>query len=392
MRLAKISLAVLLSLSLFSCKKKTIDKTTSNNTTTRNNVTTNNVTTKKNTTTKSKTTTKQNVTTNSVEEKLYKREGNTIYFGSYPQMLEKDESIIEELNSLTGTLPTMTSNGDWKDYFYYTGGQNGIYEISPGCFKKSDYSYAQMWYKDIDYDNDSRYDYRGVYFLQYRSVSTQGSSSGSAPQYNQYKNGYSIDNVYWFKYEPIKWNILEEKNGKAMLISDLIIDSQQYYATEMDDETGLAVQPGIIYENNYELSDIRKWLNDDFYNTVFIDLEREIIETTTVDNSANTFQNYYKDLECNNTDDKVFLLSYQEAVSYYQENEDRITLGTDYALSQGLTQGVNSQGIEGAFWFLRSPYAPYRYAVSMVYYNGAIMKDAVIFTFYGIRPALWIKL
>ena len=385
MRLTKISLAVLLSLSLFSCKKKTIDKTTSN-VTTKQNVTTNNVTTK------SKTTTKQNVTTNSVEEKLYKREGNTIYFGSYPQTQEKDESMIEELNSLVGTLPTMTSNGDWKDYFYYTGGQNGINEISPGCFKKSDYSYAQMWYKDIDCDNDSRYDYRGVYFLQYRSFSTEESSSGSAHQYNQYKNGYFIDNFYWFKYEPIKWNILEEKNGKAMIISDLIIDSQHYYPATITSNAEPPISPDVIYESNYEASDIRKWLNDNFYNTVFADLEKGIIETTLVNNSASTFQHYYKDLECDDTSDNIFLLSYQETVSYYQENEDRVTQGTDYALSQGLTQLENSEDIEGAIWYLRSPHAIDRYAVSVVYYDGRMEKVPSNFVDIGIRPALWIKL
>ncbi len=386
MKLTKISLAVLLSLSLFSCKKKTIDKTTSNNTTTRNNVTTNNVTTK------SKTTTKQNVTTNSVEEKLYKREVNTIYFGSYPQTQEKDESIIEELNSLAGTLPTMISNGDWKDYFYYSAGNNGIYEISPGCFEKSKYSYAQMWYKDIDYDNDSRNDYRGVYFLRYRADSTEGSSSGSVQLYNQFKNGYFIDNVYWFKYEPIKWNILEEKNGKAMLISDLIIDSQHYYPATVTSNAEPPIKPDVIYESNYEASDIRKWLNDNFYNTVFADLEKEIIETTLVNNSASTFQHYYEYLECDDTSDNIFLLSYQETVSYYQENEDRVTQGTDYALSQGLAQLENYQGIEGANWYLRSPHAIDRYAVSVVYYDGRMEKVSSNFADIGIRPALWIKL
>lgn len=381
MRLTKISLTILLSLSLFSCKKKTIDKTT------------NNVTTKKNTTTKSKTTTKQNVTTNSVEEKLYKREGNIIYFGSYPQTQEKDESIIEELNSLAGTLPTTISNGDWKDYFYYTGGQNGINEISPGCFKKSDYSYAQMWYKDIDYDNDSRNDYRGVYFLQYRAqttdvaCSTQGSNS-----YSQYRNEYYINTVYWFKYEPIKWNILEEKNGKAMLISDLIIDSQHYYPATVTSNAEPPISPDVIYESNYEASDIRKWLNDNFYNTVFADLEKEIIETTLVNNSASTFQHYYEYLECDDTSDNIFLLSYQETVSYYQENEDRVTQGTAYALSQGLAQLENYQGIEGANWYLRSPHAIDRYAVSVVYYDGRMEKVSSNFADIGIRPALWIKL
>ena len=389
MRLTKISLAVLLSLSLFSCKKKTIDKTTSNVTTTRNNVTTNNVTTKKNTTTKSKTT-KQNVTTNSVEEKLYRREGNTIYFGSYPQTQEKDESIIDELNSLAETLPTNISNGDWEDYFYYNGGENGINEILPGCFKKSDYSYAKMWYKDIDYDNDSRYDYRGVYFLRYRADNTN--NGGSVREGFQRDNGYYIDTFYWFKYEPIKWNILEEENGKALLISDLIIDSQEFHPASMDELNTPPIEK-IDYENNYELSNIRKWLNDDFYNTVFIDLEKKIIETTLVDNSGKMAEQSYDRFVCNNTNDKLFLLSYREVEAYYQEKEDRQTHGTDYALSQGLLQVLDGEK-KYSRWYSRSPYHMDRLAVSIVEYTGEmyLKRGLVCETCDGIRPAIWIKL
>ena len=59
--------------------------------------------------------------------------------------------------------------------------------------------------------------------------------------------------------------------------------------------------PGVpdgIYANNWEYSFIRRWLNETFYNEVFNDLQKEIIQTTHLDNSArscnpNEYPKYY---------------------------------------------------------------------------------------------------
>ena len=93
---------------------------------------------------------------------------------------------------------------------------------------------------------------------------------------------------------------------------------------------------GIGYSNNYELSNIRKFLNDNFYSTAFNELEKELIELTEVDNSASSTYSSSNEYACNNTFDKMFLLSYQEAVTYYSSDEEKKAQGSDYAKSQGL--------------------------------------------------------
>ena len=60
-----------------------------------------------------------------------------------------------------------------------------------------------MYYIDIDIDNDDSYDYRGVYFTRYRPLSTESPSESIQPL-----NGYEIETTYWFKYEPIEWDVL----------------------------------------------------------------------------------------------------------------------------------------------------------------------------------------
>ena len=42
-------------------------------------------------------------------------------------------------------------------------------------------------------------------------------------KYHKTEEGY-------FKYEPIKWRVLQSENGEAFLLSDVILDNQVYNA------------------------------------------------------------------------------------------------------------------------------------------------------------------
>lgn len=65
---------------------------------------------------------------------------------------------------------------------------------------------------------------------------------------------------------PIQWRIIKIENGKALLLSEKIIDTKQYNSTS-------ATVDG-YYGNNYAHSDIREWLINDFYNTAFSSAEK----------------------------------------------------------------------------------------------------------------------
>ena len=205
--------------------------------------------------------------------------GDYILFGSYPQTKVTDASIISALGEF--------DESTWTSYGYYISGQ------------VSDH----MYYIDKEYNGEK---YRGVYFTSYRPNSCGNSSSAS----NSYQddNGYVTSTVYWFKYEPIKWLIVEESNGKATLVADLILDSQQY------DPAG---------SNNYAESTIRAWLNESFYNTAFNELQQSIIQTIEVDNSAASTGYSSNQYACENTFDKIFLMSYVEATTWFTRNSAR---------------------------------------------------------------------
>jgi len=295
----------------------------------------------------------------------YTISGNKIYFGYYPQTLETNSKIKDNLNTLAGTLPTSSNKYNWTSYGYYI----------------NDVVCNYMWYIDLDINEDGRFDYRGVYFTKYRPYYTR-----SASHSYQDDNNYFCNTIYWFKYEMVEWNILKEEDGKAMLIANLILDSQDYFPK--NSFYSFSHNGGDGYANNYELSNIRKWLNDNFYNTAFLDYEKAIIQTTLVDNSAATTESSTNSYACNNTNDKVFLLSFKEATntSCFENFSARQTNGSDYAKAQGLFSG-NYFGE----WYLRSPYC----LASESYYvtnDGNIMDGTVDCSYHGIRPALWISL
>ncbi len=309
-------------------------------------------------------------------------DGTKIYFGEYPQTEvtdanDSDKSLRNSLNMDAG-VPSAENRGEWTDYGYYIEGAVQSY----------------MWYIDVEYQ-DSRY--RGVYFTSYRPCYTAASSSTD----NSYQddNGYYINTAYWFKYEPIEWRILEEKDGTALLMANIILDSQQYYHTDSGTRT---VGGKTVYPNNYKESDIRAWLNGTFYETAFDEYAQEIIETTAVDNSASTTASSYNPYACENTQDKVFLLSYKEAAtsSYGFNPTTRQLKSTDYAKSQGVivAPDIVTDLRGNGWWWLRSPSGYDSYDAYIVFGGGSLgcagngTNNYVYSADGGVVPVLRIRL
>ncbi len=309
--------------------------------------------------------TKCEITAHAIKNGNYCRHDNDIYFGSYPQTKVTDNDITTALNNMAGTLPASSNSADWTAYGYYIDGSVSNF----------------MWYIDKEYNGEK---YRGVYFTSYRPYYTTASSSDKNS--NQDDNGYYTSTVYWFKYEPIKWTILNETDGKALILADLALDSQQYYRS---DYSGTQTRNGrSVYANDYVESDIRKWLNDTFYNTAFNDLQKALIETTAIDNKTTGYNTNTYNSNQINTEDKIFLLSYKDVFSsYFSSNSARQKQSTDYAKSQGCyTYNGN------CYWWLRSPDCDYSYYAFLVLYFGDYDYYYVYVTGRGVVPALTIRL
>lgn len=321
--------------------------------------------------------TSETTPTSEEEQKAYTRVDDMVYFGSYPQSKVADEELIASLNVKAGDLPTSTNTYAWEDYGYYYNGNVESY----------------MFYIDIDNNNDGANDYRGVYFTKYRGQSTTAKPTEAGGDTYQDDNGYSLNTVYWFKYETISWHVIYEKDGKAQLFSEYVLDAQEFYHDSTSEEE-FEHNGGTGYANNYELSDLRKYLNGSFYKGAFDPEERTIIQTTTVENSKRTTSSTGEPYVCADTEDKVYAHAFWEPNYSSGELRSSTVVGkpTDYSLCQGL-QYMDVSGFVGVSWFSRSPFNNAKQCFKQLP-KDVDMGGAYVSGIYdaGVRPGLWIEL
>ena len=237
---------------------------------------------------------------------------------------------------------------------------------------------------------------------------------------NPYKNNYVYtdgttivkNTEYYFKVEPIKWRILSESNGQATIFAEETITAGIPFYISEDNRT---INGNTVYANNYEYSTIRAWLNgyngsaygvedysdftvgsylnNSFLDQAFTRAESDLILTTEIDNSAETTSATSNPYICNNTSDKVWLLSYQEVknsnvLTYLirrKKTTDFARVNSAYCDTQSYVQ-YNSQ------WFLRSPNSTYKDCVIDVESDGLFAYQSVQFPYRCVLPALTINL
>ena len=305
--------------------------------------------------------------------------GDKVYFGSYPQSKVTDSATLAKLNAAAKT---------WKSYNYMSGAGTDWLD---GSAQPSDY----MKYCDVTVGKDK---YRGVKFSTYRAYCTNYQSTTSDSKTCQAENGYKINTIYWFKYDPLKWRVLDPSIG--LVLCEYIIDSQpysntiKYYNNEYYNTWGK-------YANDYESSSLRSWLNNDFINITFDSNQQKKICSVKLDNSSPYSSKY----NSNDTTDKIFLISYKDVtntrygfVSSDSANDiNRRAHSTDYAKSQGAFTFTGSSyqtvvGEDTSSWWLRSP-GDNSYCAYAVSYRGFTKPndynyDTVGYSHFGVRPAL----
>ena len=167
--------------------------------------------------------------------------------------------------------------------------------------------------------------------------------------------------------KPILWRVLEKNDGQLLLLSEHLLDGRNWNPTNHSmKKTGKKadIEAAIV---PWEKCDLRRWLNNDFFNTAFGKAEKEIIiERLNTGNGAYLHHDYvpkkgnrmnlnilssdsyetYEKRGCADTVDNVFLLNIEEAIKYFGEsytipntrwsaNLDRIARPTDYLYKRG---------------------------------------------------------
>jgi hypothetical protein len=227
-----------------------------------------------------------------------------------------------------------------------------------------------------------------IYMMQNRSEDDEGNKDES-----QYNVGEIIELGGHY------WVILDIKDGAALLLSEQVLFQRAY-------NTGAFAR--------WEDSDIRQYLNGEFFVDTFTEDERERILETVVDNSV--FSVWVNQLVHSETTDRVFMLSLNEVVQYFGDsgqNAERELNSVEYDDAEGrvittnttsdifINDEYNSNRIvslittgANTWWWLRtsgeSLFNPGNMRIST---SGVIELNGVSVDLRGgVRPALWLKL
>ncbi len=283
---------------------------------------------------------------NEFEEVVYK---NAIHFfesGEY----EKAEECFLKLNETENVLEKINECRYMRAKQLYDSGE----------FGKSKVLYSQIVnYKDAkdlkvlaEKQELKQIEIGGSYLL------------GSYEQDDNDKNGA----------EPIEWQVLDVKEDKILLISKYVLDAQKY-----DDDWA-------VWEDSF----IREWLNGEFYDNVFSDEEKAKIVETKLKNSDSYLE---PDDISADTSDKVFLLSVNEAIQYFDENvgfenPSRTAAPTAYAIARGVNINASDAKDAKCWWHLRSN-GVHEGLVMQINVWGQMIDINKDWSDRGVRPAIW---
>ena len=228
----------------------------------------------------------------------------------------------------------------------------------------------------------------------YRIGATYYAKTVAAPVASTYtfSDGSSIESgkTYWFKCEPIAWDICNDYNntpkGEYRLLSTYVLDAHAF-----DSAT----------EKTYKDSNIRSWLTNDFYNSAFSlgDAYGKVTSVANDNDSACFSDSFSYQYKTDAVQDKVYLLSYKDLTkdTYIiggSQSPNAKSKVTDYAKARGAF--ASSDGY-GRYW-TRTPFKANagvdngKYCIRYGGEDGAFKNttnpsDASI----GIRPMMTIK-
>lgn len=144
---------------------------------------------------------------------------------------------------------------------------------------------------------------------------------------------YEQDNNLSNGKEPIEWVVVDRDEEGVMLMSVKCLDAHYYHKK--------------FIPMTWDRCDLRGWLNGEFLNEAFSEAEQEYILTTHVVNNK-----LHGNPGGEDTEDKVYLLSYAEAMDHYPELKQRVAWPTEYCVARGCYVDPKTGA---CWWWLRSP-------------------------------------
>ncbi len=163
--------------------------------------------------------------------------------------------------------------------------------------------------------------------------------------------------------KPVLWRVLAVEQGRALLTAVYAVATLKYHTEEVN----------VTWSESW----IRGWLNQDFLMSCFSEDEQKYILKAKIKNNAG-----------DDTDDRIFLLSTEEADRYFRDDDDR------RCRPSPLCRNRNAWTEEGCCWYwLRSSGFNQKRAAGVDTYGGIYKEGSLVDLDFGsIRPAFYLDL
>ncbi|MBR5410855.1 MAG: hypothetical protein IK104_09290 [Clostridia bacterium] len=301
-----------------------------------------------------------------------------VRFGSYPTKRVTD-SMYTTLSSYIGNFDTHPDKKSLR-FVFGTG--------SPGTAKVEE-NYAH--YIDFTYQGEK---YRAVKYAAYRPRIAYQSYIPANSLVDD--NGYTINTVYFFKYDDLYWEVLDAEKG--LLVCTNVVDAAWYngtYRVVNNKWLVAAAEYPNMYANCYYMSDLNGRLSSQyydysFYNVAFDDDQKAMLADVPI---ANEDQNGNVDWE-NYPDPgftaKVSSLSLSQYSAYRAKHKTEVCKPTDYAKCMGVAYDSTTEAC--SFWltnrYTHSQPVYFSKFAAFVGYNGDSVFDSQVDCLHGVRPVI----
>lgn len=314
-------------------------------------------------------------------------------FPNLPDIVQDGRIAIVEAASwseIHNPKPNKSTHADFQQYGHIT-------EYSYVYF--GSYPQSEVTGKDLTSSIiNAKYDGNGeaiINGVKYKRLSKD--TVRRVVNYEGYYN-WNSGGFRYFRYQPIKWRVLELTSGTIFLLAESALDTQQFYPTSAN--------------RTWAASTVRSWLNgygasmnsagedyskvgQNFMHTAFDTAQISCIQTTHLENPP------HPEFQVNSgasTQDKIFLLSYDELSKedfgfcvqdkFYGCKSLSIVM-TDYTYAMGLQKYPGSSLMlkNKATWLSRTKGQDIL-SVTEVLWGGTINGIRALIAYEGIVPAL----
>lgn len=220
----------------------------------------------------------------------------------------------------------------------------------------------------------------------------RNAKAGSRVYFGYYFTGDESDDR---KDDDIAWTVLEVDGDTALLISEKVIDHYYWVRNYYD----------LSYDEipNWKDSLLRKYLNNTFYTTAFNEEEKQRIVDSEVKIGDEEIGDYFRDKVESVTSedvcvDKVYVLSFSEAMKYFPTDEKRKSECTFFAKDQAyhlelhLTYPRNAWEADSRSWWLRSVLESEDGVRGMSYVGESGQIKMQMESTRGIRPVIHVSI